>query len=310
MAVSIAQHSNGLYQAASIAAWPFLMLACISVTAWGFAQGTPIIAFNIAYLYLIVSLLLLERAMPHEDAWNKSDGQIVPDIAHTISSKGTVQLLLLFSGTIGLSELLRPMAEAGHGIWPREWPLAAQVLMGVVIAEFPLYWAHRLGHEWPFMWRFHAVHHSVTKLWFVNTGRFHIVDSLVKVLGSMALLLALGAPVEIVQWLSAITAFIGLLTHCNVDMRCGVFNYVFNTPELHRWHHSKDLREGNKNYCENIMIWDHVFGTFFHEPWRRPPVGIGIKETMPVRFIDQLIWPFTRSAGAEIAENIRKSKGL
>jgi sterol desaturase/sphingolipid hydroxylase (fatty acid hydroxylase superfamily) len=22
-------------------------------------------------------------------------------------------------------------------------------------------------------------------------------------------------------------------------MRCGVLNYVFNTPELHRWHHQE-----------------------------------------------------------------------
>ena len=31
---------------------------------------------------------------------------------------------------------------------------------------------------------------------------------------------------------SAITAIIGILTHANVEMRCGVLNYVFNTPEL------------------------------------------------------------------------------
>jgi hypothetical protein len=40
------------------------------------------------------------------------------------------------------------------------------------------------------------------------------------------------------------------------------------------------------------MIWDHVFGTYFREPWRRPPVGIGIKEFMPPKFHHQIIWPF------------------
>jgi len=43
------------------------------------------------------------------------------------------------------------------------------------LAEFGFFWAHRLADEWPLLWRFHAIHHSVTRLWFVNTGRFHQV---------------------------------------------------------------------------------------------------------------------------------------
>jgi len=46
-------------------------------------------------------------------------------------------------------------------------------------------------------------------------------------------------------------------------MRFGVLNYLFNTPGLHRWHHSRDQREGNKNYGENLMIWDLIFRTYF-----------------------------------------------
>jgi sterol desaturase/sphingolipid hydroxylase (fatty acid hydroxylase superfamily) len=136
----------------------------------------------------------------------------------------------------------------------------------------------------------------VTKLWIVNTGRVHFMDSLIKIVSSMAVLMALGAPMEVVEWLMAVTAFIGMLTHCNVEMKFGWLSWIFNTPELHRWHHSKDLREGNKNYCENIMVWDHVFGTYFREPWRKPSYKIGIKEFMPPKFRHQLIWPFLSKA--------------
>ena len=143
--------------------------------------------------------------------------------------------------------------------------------LGVVGAEFPLYWAHRLGHEWPLLWRFHAVHHSATKLWIVNTGRFHFVDSLYKIVPSVGILLALGAPPAVVVWFSAITGFIGMLTHCNVEMRFGPLSWIFNTPELHRWHHSKDLREANRNYYENVMVWDLLFGILPRKP--APPAG-------------------------------------
>ena len=153
-----------------------------------------------------------------------------------------------------------------------------------------------------FLWRFHAVHHSVTKLWIVNTGRFHFVDSVYKIVPSVGLLWALGAPLGVVIWLSAFTGFIGMLTHCNVEMRFGPLSWIFNTPELHRWHHSKDLREANRNYCENVMVWDLLFGTYFRESHRRPPADIGIPEFMPPRFIDQIMWPFLTQQGKQRIE--------
>lgn len=276
--------------------WPGLFTLCTAIAAYGFAHDTPILFFNLAYLLLIVALFFIERFMPHEKEWQQPDGQTFANIAHTLTSKGTVQALLLFSGVIGLAELIKPVAESGYGlfgweIWPRQWPMALQAVLGLVVAEFGLYWAHRLAHERPVFWRFHAIHHSVTKLWFVNTGRFHFIDSLLSIVLGMSVLLALGAPLEVVKWQAVITAFIGMLTHCNVEMRFGPISWIFNTPGLHRWHHSKDLREGNKNYGENVMIWDQIFGTYFNEN-RRPPVNIGIDSYMPPQFTQQLLWPF------------------
>ena len=167
----------------------------------------------------------------------------------------------------------------------------AQTALGLVLAETGLYWKHRLAHEWPVLWRFHAVHHSVTRLWFLNTGRFHLVDTLTGLAVAMPLLLLLGAPSDVMILVSAITAIVGILTHANVEMRCGVLNHVFNTPELHRWHHSKVPAEGNRNYGENLMLFDQLFGTFFL-PERRPPSNIGIGHDMPATFWGQLKAPF------------------
>ena len=271
--------------------WPALFAICMAITIYGAAQDMLLIYFNVAYVLLMVSLFFLERWMPHERIWEKPDGQTIASILHTLSSKGTIQLLLIFGGVIGLAELFAPLINSYDGIWPAAWPLWAQVTLGVAAAEFGLYWAHRLAHEVPILWRFHAIHHSVVKLWFVNTGRFHFIDSLVSIIMGASILLAMGAPPEIIKWLSVVTAFIGMLTHCNVEMRFGPLNYIFNTPGLHRWHHSKDLREGNKNYGENIMLWDILFGSFYNADYR-PPQDIGIKEQMPIKFRHQIMWPF------------------
>ena len=276
--------------------WPLLFGGCLLATAYGFSIDKPVLTFNLAYFGLAISLLILERIMPHEKTWQEGDGQTWPNIAHTLASKGTVQGLLVFGGIIGLTSLITSAEQPGYGIWPRELPMPAQIILGVIVAEFGLYWAHRMAHEWYPLWRFHAVHHSVTRLWVINTGRFHFVDSVVSIALAIAILLAIGAPLEVVTWLSAITAYIGMLTHCNVEMRFGPISWIFNTPGLHRWHHSRVLAEGNKNYCENIMIWDHVFGTFFN-PDRRPPANIGIREDMPSKFLDQIAWPFKDLTG-------------
>jgi sterol desaturase/sphingolipid hydroxylase (fatty acid hydroxylase superfamily) len=272
--------------------WPGLFAVCMVITAYGAAHEAILLYFNLAYVFMILSLLWLERVMPHEPVWLEPDGQNFASIMHTLSSKGTIQLLVLYGGSIGLAEMIKPMGHAETGFWPTNWPLWGQVVLGVVVAEFGLYWAHRLGHQVPLFWRFHAVHHSVTKLWIVNTGRFHVLDSLFKIVLGMGVLLMLGAPLEVVQWLSAITAFIGLLTHCNVEMRFGPLDYIFNTPAVHRWHHSRLKHENQNNYGENLVIWDLLFGTYLKPSDRRPPADVGINEYMPPRFIDQVLWPF------------------
>ncbi|MEQ1866312.1 MAG: sterol desaturase family protein [Micropepsaceae bacterium] len=271
--------------------WPALFALSAGATYLGVLAGYPVLVFNLTYVALAVAIAVLERAMPHEPAWLANDGQIVPDIAHTLLNKGVAQAIVVLVAVMGFAQLVAPVKSAW---WPHHWPLVAQSALGLVLAEIGLYWKHRLAHEWPPLWRFHAVHHSVTRLWFLNTGRFHLVDTLTGLAVAMPLLLLLGAPNEAMIMVSAITAIAGILTHANVEMRCGVLNYVFNTPELHRWHHSKVTDEGNRNYGETLMLFDQVFGTFFLPP-RRPPIDIGIRHPMPATFWEQLKAPFSRA---------------
>lgn len=270
--------------------WPGILIAALIPTGFGIAHGHGPLAFNITYFALAGVLYLLEKVRPHEKDWLHSDGQELPDLAHTAFTKTFVQLIVVSMTWLGLASVVG--GEQGSGIWPNHWHPFLQVTLGLVIAEFGLYWAHRVAHEWMPLWYFHAVHHSSKKLWFFNTGRFHIVDTVKSMIFSAPLLALAGAPKFVVEYFGAITAFIGFLTHCNIEMRFGWLNYIFNTPGLHRWHHSMDLREGNKNYGENLMIWDLVFGTYYDDHGRRPPAAIGIKDAMPKGFWGQCVEPF------------------
>lgn len=270
--------------------WPSVLLFGITTYWIGTQAGHPVMAYNIAYFGVALILFFLERWLPYEPVWQQSDGQLFNDIGHTVLTKGFSQVLATSAALFGLSEL---GPETASGFWPGEWPLLFQVLLALVIGEFGLYWAHRSAHEWWPAWCWHAVHHSVTKLWFVNTGRFHLFDSLWKSAFALTLATLAGAPKEIIMWVLVITPFIGFLTHCNVDMHCGWLNWVFNTPQLHRWHHSQDTKEGNSNYGENLMLWDIVFGTRYLPADRRPPQDIGCPDPVPKNFLGQIAFPIT-----------------
>jgi len=269
--------------------WPSLLVACITGYWIGLSAGHPVLAYNATYFGLAAVLLLLERVLPHERRWRSTDGQVTNDVGHTALNKGIGQLLAATGAVAGVAHVAPATSTS---IWPGGWPLVAQVALGLLVAEFGLYWAHRLAHEWPAAWRWHAVHHSVTRLWVVNTGRFHFLDSLWKTCFAMTLALVVGAPKDVILWVLAITTYVGFMTHCNVDMRCGPLNWIFNTPELHRWHHSRNPDEGNRNYGENLVVWDVVFGTRYLPDHRRPPVDIGCDDPVPVSFLGQLAHPF------------------
>lgn len=288
--------------------WPALVISSGSILAFGFVSGHPAGLsetlrkawfFNLSYLWLLLWLFLLERRRPWREAWQQSDRQLAADLSHTLLDKGSVQF------TIILLSALPFFAHRGAGA-VGSLPLWVQVVIGLVASEFGLYWAHRLSHEWPVLWRFHAVHHSVRRLWIVNTGRFHFIDSNLSVLASLPFLLLTGISMDAIIWMSAITAYLGLLTHCNVAMRGGWLDYLFNTPNLHRWHHSTNPSEGNSNYGQNLVLWDQLFGTWLRRP--DAELGeIGIVERMPLRFREQLWVPFIwrryqrESAGADPA---------
>lgn len=281
-------------QLLAVLVWPGLLVSSSLILAAGFARGQETLFFNLSYAWIICWLLLAERSLTYRASWRDNDGQLGPDISHTLLNKGIVQLMVVTLLTLGVLDAREPGPAAAM-------PLAAQVALGLVASEFGLYWAHRIAHEWPWLWRFHAVHHSVRRLWLVNTGRFHFVDSLASVAASLPFLLLSGISMDAIVWVSAITAYIGILTHCNVATRCGWLNRVFNTPELHRWHHDINAETGNHNYGENLMLWDQLFGTWYHRPDEN--VGeIGIREAMPATFVGQLRAPFSAPAEARPAQ--------
>jgi sterol desaturase/sphingolipid hydroxylase (fatty acid hydroxylase superfamily) len=43
-------------------------------------------------------------------------------------------------------------------------PLWLQIIEILLITDFVQYWAHRAFHRIPFLWKFHAIHHSAERM--------------------------------------------------------------------------------------------------------------------------------------------------
>jgi sterol desaturase/sphingolipid hydroxylase (fatty acid hydroxylase superfamily) len=231
-------------------------------------------------------LLVMERLWPHQPAWREPDGQWWHDLGHLVFGFA----LGTFGGT-WLAQWI--FAGAAVAVWPTSWPLLVQVVMGLVIAEFFGYWQHRAVHSVPALWHLHVLHHSTERMTFFKTTRIHALDIGSATFLWTAPLVLLDAPVAVVMWVTAFGNFTAQTQHANVRLRTpGWLNALVGTPAVHWLHHSIDKREGHSNFGMNVMLWDHVFGTFI-PPDPAPREALGIEPNhVPASFFGQLALPW------------------
>lgn len=219
----------------------------------------------------VLVALVLERVLPYRFDWNISDRDLISDFVLTNLFFPPVVLGIQFA-------LKKLCGETGvWSVWPTPIPVLIQVVLALVISELCFYWTHRFGHEFSVLWHFHRVHHSSRRVYWMNSARFHPVDLFLNFFFYFLPLALLGAPSEVFALLFTINGATGLLEHANVDFEAGLLNRVFNTAQLHRFHHSVNVSISKKNYGKVLSIWDQVFGTF-HFPQGEDVGKVGIEE--------------------------------
>jgi sterol desaturase/sphingolipid hydroxylase (fatty acid hydroxylase superfamily) len=187
-------------------------------------------------------------------------------------------------------------------------PLWVRLSAAMVVGETGYYWAHRLMHRVPYLWRFHAIHHSAEEMDFLVNTRTHPVDSFfgrfcglvpMYVLG---LAQPMGNRMDLVPVLFALIGGLwGFFVHANVSWRFGWLEYLIATPAFHHWHHTNDgVALRGKNYASMLPWLDWCFGSF-HLP-RALPVTYGIDEAMAPDLAGQLLHPWSGSARPASAE--------
>ncbi|MDG2304117.1 MAG: sterol desaturase family protein [Candidatus Binatia bacterium] len=267
------------------------VLSAVALVNGGMA---PAIAVPLCQVAAVVCVAIAEHIHPYHRSWNIPRADVGVDTAHTLTITIGVGLAspIVIGAGVALGGFLS--RTIGATVWPEAWPLVFQIVLALVIGEIPGYWLHRLEHEWDGLWRFHATHHSAPRLYWLNAGRFHPLDTLLTFVPSYGLLVLLGCPEFVLGLFTLVTGVHGIFQHANIQLRLGALNWFFSMAELHRWHHSKTVFEANHNYGQTVSIWDAVFGTRFLPEDRLPPRDIGIADLpdFPMTWAAQLASPF------------------
>jgi lathosterol oxidase len=171
-------------------------------------------------------------------------------------------------------------------------PLVLQFVEILFVADLAEYVVHRLFHRIPWLWRFHAIHHSSRALDWLAGSRLHLVDIVVtRGLSFVPLYLFGFAPPALYAYLIFVS-FHAVFIHANVRWRFRALEPFLVLPRFHHWHHA--AHPVDKNFAVHLPWIDRLFGTA-HLPPDSWPDRYGIEgDPVPEGYWRQLVMPFTR----------------
>ncbi len=150
----------------------------------------------------------------------------------------------------------------------------AQVILAFVVSDFLSWISHIIRHKVNNFWQFHAVHHGQIQLNMLTESRIHPIDDAFSYLLHFVPFFSLGLSIEAIAGFEWFRQWHTRLYHSNIKSNFGILRYVFVTPQSHRIHHSTQLQHRDKNYGQNLSIWDYIFGTQYRNYDEYPQVGV------------------------------------
>ncbi len=274
--------------------YPMAMVAAIGLFGLLKVLALPLLVCTYAPVLLGAgAVTFFEHYLPYRRKWQARSDEVWNDALFMVTVQMVLPKALGFLVAVTALQALSHWDLAITVIWPHQWHIGLQVVLMVLIADFFRYWLHRFSHELAALWRFHAVHHSPPKLYWMNVGRFHPIEKTLQFLVDALPFIIVGVSGEVLALYFVFYAVNGFFQHCNIELRMGVLNYLISGPQLHRWHHSRKIEESNTNYGNNIILWDLAFGTFFF-PRDRQVDELGlINGSYPLDYVSQISAPFS-----------------
>lgn len=209
-------------------------------------------------------------------------------------------LLVQSLAFLSLAPSMAILQHTGHWAEFRQMvasqPLLLQVLEIMLLTDFVQYWFHRAFHQIPFLWGFHAVHHSAKYMDWLAGSRMHIVE----IIGLRGLTIipmyALGYAENALHIYISLVYLNATFIHANVRFNVEWLKPFIVTPRFHHWHHGIEKEAIDVNFSIHFSWLDRLFGTYYMPP-NQWPSGYGIGgHPVPDGYWQQFCYPFKRNS--------------
>ena len=141
----------------------------------------------------------------------------------------------------------------------------AAVVLGVLLLDLIGYLSHRSRHGVRPLWAAHRTHHTDTDVDISTTFRHHPLDVVALNLSTAAGVAVLGIGADALWVMAILTPLFGVAVHGRVRLPAAVerrISLVFQTPGLHRMHHSPHRHQTDSNFGLILTLWDRLGGTY------------------------------------------------
>jgi sterol desaturase/sphingolipid hydroxylase (fatty acid hydroxylase superfamily) len=249
--------------------------------------------FVIALFFSALVFIPIEKALavrelsPLRSEWRT-------DLAYFFISHMLVQFILI-AVTASTSSVAAFAAFPALKAAIQSWPIWVQFLLAVFLADVFQAVLHRAYHNIPWLWRFHAVHHSSRNMDWLAGSRVHMVEILLTRCSVLLPLVVFGFSAEAVNAYVILVGIQAVLAHANLNINFGWLEYILVTPRYHHWHHARHIDYVDKNYAIHLPLVDMLMGTFKRPPSGEWPEEYGVMklETVPTGLISQTVMPFS-----------------
>jgi sterol desaturase/sphingolipid hydroxylase (fatty acid hydroxylase superfamily) len=198
-----------------------------------------------------------------------------------------VGLLVIFAGLIAVLDAVLP-----HGVAAvvRSQPLWLQIPEVMLVADLGFYVAHRAFHAFPFLWKFHALHHSIEEMDWLAGYRVHPFDQIITKSASFLPLFALGFSDSAVLVYFLVFKWQSTWIHSNSNTGLGPLKWMLASPQFHHWHHANEPAAWNRNFAGQLPFLDWIGGSLYMP--EAMPAAYGTDEPVPLRYDRQMLYPF------------------
>ncbi len=183
----------------------------------------------------------------------------------------------------------------GLRAWIGALPFIVQFVAIMFLTDVVQYWVHRAFHRVPWLWRFHAVHHSAKSMDWMAGARMHFLEILALRSTTVIPMFVLGFSAAAMNSYILLVYVYSTFVHANLGWSLPVLEKFLVTPRFHHWHHGIEREAIDVNFAIHFPLLDRLFGTHYL-PAEKWPSGYGIDgHPVPSGYVEQLKYPFRRA---------------